>query len=71
MLSASASQRCPSYQRRPNKPVNAMLGIGTIRNFLSLIKLSNSRKIIIIEPHGTYRQPLAASKTDTTAIHDL
>ena len=25
MLSASTSQRCPSYQRRPNKPVNAML----------------------------------------------
>jgi len=25
MLYAIASQRCPSYQRRPNKPVNAML----------------------------------------------
>jgi hypothetical protein len=25
LLSASACQNCPSYQRRPNKPVNAML----------------------------------------------
>jgi hypothetical protein len=37
-------QRCPSYQRRPNKPVNAMLAFEYGQNFSSFNCLNNNTK---------------------------
>jgi len=57
MLSASASPRCQSYQRRPNMPVNAMLDIRLIEKTSNFMRPTVKRKQLTIN-----RTALTASR---------
>ena len=50
-----SSPCCPSYQRRPNKPVNAMLAYDFKGKISFLSKILPTENLVTKRAHGTYR----------------